>query len=152
MVMRDRFASKSNHMKRTILFSALLAISFAFTSKKAVAQNSGTFMTANFHNNLPQLPANDSGGYGAMVFPATLTVYPNPAVNELSIDLGNNLGENKSVYSSAILVNASGVVLMTIQLNPDRTKIEISSLPTGMYYITLRGESGIKVLKFEKMQ
>ncbi len=157
--MRDRFASKSKHMKSTVLCSALLVISFALTAARVVAQNysgasaaicaqSGS-ATTTFHNNLP--PANDSGAYGAIVFPATLSLYPNPAVNELTIDMGTNMGENKNLYSLAVLINSSGFVLTTIHLNPDQTKIDISRLHTGMYYITLRGESGIKVLKFEKM-
>ena len=72
-------------------------------------------------------------------------IYPNPANNEISINTGSNS------YATATITNTLGQVLMTQPLNSSDTKIKVSSLTPGLYYLTLRGESGVEVKKFEKL-
>jgi uncharacterized repeat protein (TIGR01451 family) len=71
--------------------------------------------------------------------------YPNPATTELTIKM------DKDAYSSFVIANEIGQVIMQHQLSALQTKLDISSLQAGLYYITLKGENGIKVQKFVKM-
>ena len=73
------------------------------------------------------------------------TIYPNPANSELTINTGSN------TYATAIITNTLGQVLMTQSLSSNDTKIKVSALTPGLYYLTLRGESGVEVKKFEKL-
>ena len=73
------------------------------------------------------------------------TIYPNPANNELTINTGSN------TYATAIITNTLGQVLMAQSLSSNDTKIKVSALTPGLYYLTLRGESGVEVKKFEKL-
>ena len=74
-----------------------------------------------------------------------VAVYPNPANNEVTIQADN------SSYNTATFTNVVGQQLMTAELSPTQTKVNVSKLPSGMYYITLSGAAGVKVMKFEKL-
>ena len=77
--------------------------------------------------------------------PSNVAVYPNPANNEVTIQADN------SSYNTATFTNVVGQQLMTAELSPTQTKVNVSKLPSGMYYITLSGAAGVKVMKFEKL-
>ncbi len=74
----------------------------------------------------------------------TLQVYPNPANDELNIKMG------KDAYSSFTITNIMGQSMLQQRLITTLTKTDISTLPAGIYFITLKGENGTKVLKFLK--
>lgn len=65
---------------------------------------------------------------------ARAEVLPNPATNELYIITPG------SQYTSCTITNSIGQVLLTESIIADNTKINISTLPAGLYYVTLRGE------------
>ncbi len=73
-----------------------------------------------------------------------VVIYPNPVSNELTIKTDNG------TFTTATITNSIGQVMMTQQFNASG-KVNVKVLPAGIYYITLRGESGIKVQKFEKL-
>ena len=70
-----------------------------------------------------------------------VSIYPNPANDALMISTGN------TTYSALSVANTIGQQLISGPL----TKINVTTLPPGMYYITLTGDAGITVQKFEKM-
>jgi len=72
-------------------------------------------------------------------------VYPNPAVNELMIKA------DKELYSSCVITNSLGQVVMQHTLNSAETKLNVKVLPAGVYYITLKGEKGSEVRRFVKL-
>ena len=72
-------------------------------------------------------------------------IFPNPAANELTIQT------EKGIYSSFSITNSIGQEMMQQSLVSTQTKVNISSLATGVYYITLRGVNGTKVQKFVKL-
>ena len=88
-------------------------------------------------------------GFPASVTPVNKTskvlVYPNPASDEVTI-----IADNTS-YSTATFTNVLGQQLLTQSLTASQIKVNVSKLGPGMYYITLRGEGGVKVVKLEKM-
>lgn len=88
-------------------------------------------------------------------FPGTLTthvydnddvqIFPNPAYNEITIKMSD------SYYNSFTISNQVGQTLVRQQLSSSTVKADISMLPSGLYFITLKGENGGKVMKFVKM-
>ena len=77
--------------------------------------------------------------------PSQVTLYPNPANDILTINTGNN------TYNTLSITNTIGQSVLTQSISTPQTKVNVKSLPSGIYYVTLRGESGIKVQKFEKL-
>ena len=74
-----------------------------------------------------------------------VTVYPNPASDEVTISADN------ANYSTATFTNVLGQQVLAGSLTGQQTKMNVSHLAPGMYYITMIGEGGVKVVKFEKM-
>jgi uncharacterized repeat protein (TIGR01451 family) len=75
----------------------------------------------------------------------SLKIYPNPANDLLTIEA------NKVSYSACTISNIMGQMVRSQELKKEVTQVDISSLPAGIYYITLRGEGGITTQKFEKL-
>ncbi len=64
-----------------------------------------------------------------------INTYPNPVINEVNITIPDSWVKQKIIYQ---LINATGVVLKTIQTNNSLQKqtINTNNLPAGMYIIT----------------
>jgi hypothetical protein len=73
-----------------------------------------------------------------------VTLHPNPATNELTITSPANQYERLSI------TNMLGERIMSLNLPKPTTTIDISTLPTGMYIVTLYGAKGSEVKKFVK--
>ncbi len=97
-------------------------------------------MTNNVANTIG-IPA----GIATMSNVANVEVYPNPVNDELTIKADNGS------YTTMTITNTMGQQLMKQALNTTQTKVNVKTLPSGIYYITLRGDSGVKVQKFEKL-
>ncbi|MBI5324265.1 MAG: Omp28-related outer membrane protein [Ignavibacteriae bacterium] len=67
-----------------------------------------------------------------------LSLYPNPAENELHLGNPNFIGKNYSIYSVIGMITSKGINA--------NNKIDISSLNSGNYYIKINNE----ILKFVK--
>ena len=75
----------------------------------------------------------------------TETIFPNPATDILTINA------NKETYTSFTVTNSFGQLLMQDKITQTQTKVNVKSLPAGLYYISLRGEHGTVVKKLVKM-
>ncbi len=73
------------------------------------------------------------------------TVFPNPANDELNIQLDNGY------FASLVITNSVGSTVISQPINKALTQINIKQLPSGLYYVTLKGEQGNVVRKFVKM-
>ena len=73
-----------------------------------------------------------------------LEVFPNPATNELTVKA------NKDVYNSIAITNTIGQQFVVQTIDENITKINVKSLTQGVYYLTLSGHNGSKVLRFVK--
>lgn len=73
-----------------------------------------------------------------------VTLHPNPATDELTITSPANKYERLSI------TNMLGERIMSLNLPKPTTTIDISTLPTGMYIVTLYGAKGSEVKKFVK--
>jgi uncharacterized repeat protein (TIGR01451 family) len=75
---------------------------------------------------------------------SNVNVYPNPVSDELTVKVDNGN------YSTLSISNTVGQVVLNQSFSTTQTKVNVKTLAPGIYYITLRGESGVKVQKFEK--
>lgn len=74
-----------------------------------------------------------------------VVIYPNPANDQVTISLDN------VAYNTASITNVFGQQVLSQALNSTQTVVNVKTLPAGMYYITLTGDNGVKVLKFDKL-
>jgi len=74
--------------------------------------------------------------------PNDVEIYPNPATNELTIEM------IMGAYNSLTVTNSIGQQFIQQQINTAQTTVNINMLSAGIYFITLRGENGAKVVKF----
>lgn len=70
-------------------------------------------------------------------------IYPNPVSSQLTVQF------NGSLYSTMLLLNEEGKVLMTRNAVPDM-QVDVSRLPAGTYYVQLIGNSGKLTKKITK--
>jgi uncharacterized repeat protein (TIGR01451 family) len=73
-----------------------------------------------------------------------ISIYPNPATDELTI-------KTEQVYSSYTITNSIGQMMMSSDMNSKESKVNIKSLATGIYYLSLEGQGGTEVRKFVKL-
>lgn len=81
---------------------------------------------------------------GSSASSGDVDIYPNPASDELTILVNNG------VYHSFIIVNDAGQAMMQQKITTARNRINIKSLPAGVYYIILNGDTGAGTRKFVK--
>ncbi len=72
------------------------------------------------------------------------SLYPNPASEQLTIDLGVTLGN--VLYTVSDL---SGRVVLNGNLSSTRTSIEVGSLTSGLYTVTLRSDASAKAMSLQ---
>ncbi|MCW3124152.1 MAG: putative rane-anchored cell surface protein [Flavipsychrobacter sp.] len=84
-------------------------------------------------------------GIAALSAASQVQLFPNPVNDILTISTITN------AYRALTITNTIGQSVITQTISTPQTNINVKALPAGIYYITLRGESGIKVQKFEKL-
>lgn len=83
-------------------------------------------------------------GTGTMSNKAPLNVYPNPANDELTVDVAGD-------YTSLSIADAVGRVVITQKIGAGPNKVKVGALSPGIYLLTLRGEDGVQTQKFQKL-
>jgi hypothetical protein len=84
---------------------------------------------------------NVGGNLGMPMATQTISLYPNPAKNALF------LTGVQGKYTNAIITNISGKALLNL---PAADTINISSLSSGLYFLSLAGGNDTRVIKFIK--
>jgi uncharacterized repeat protein (TIGR01451 family) len=74
-----------------------------------------------------------------------VTIGPNPANDHLTISMDN------SAFTSFTISNAMGQEFMNQTISGNQTKVDIKTLPAGLYYIMLKGDNGTRTEKFIKL-
>ncbi len=97
-------------------------------------------MTNNVENKIAPITTNVKRIINSLV-----EVYPNPVNDEL------NIKSDAGLYNSMTITNTMGQLISKQQINSGITRLDVRSLPAGIYYLTLRGENGVKTLRFEKL-
>jgi len=74
----------------------------------------------------------------------SIQIYPNPTNDVLTIKIDN------TPYTSFTISNTMGEVALQQQINNTQINVNVKSLAAGVYYVMLKGESGVTVRKFVK--
>ena len=73
------------------------------------------------------------------------SLYPNPATDKITIELsGMTQGGNLTI------VDIEGQELMQQRITQPKTQMDISSLPSGVYFVRVTGERTVEVGKIIK--
>ncbi len=73
---------------------------------------------------------------------SNITVYPNPAINNIKIET-----PQQAVIE---ITNMQGQLIKTIRADENKISIDVSALPSGVYFIKCITEKGIEIKKFVK--
>ncbi len=73
------------------------------------------------------------------------TFYPNPANDKITIETSPS-----PVISQLSIMNLDGQEVLTRQINQTKTQIDISSLPSGVYFVRVTNDKTVEVGKFIK--
>ncbi len=74
-----------------------------------------------------------------------ITLFPNPSNNEIIVQQQSYLP-----YDACTILNMTGEAIFTKTTSTTYTIIDISALPTGLYFARLTGAKGAKTLRFLK--
>ena len=74
-----------------------------------------------------------------------IAVYPNPVNDILTVSADN------TAYNRLTVTNTVGQVVISQEIVSKQTNVSVQRLPAGVYYITLKGDGGVKVQQFEKL-
>ena len=77
--------------------------------------------------------------------PLQVSIYPNPATDKIAIEISGNPKQ-----SSLSIVNIEGQQLLTRQITEPQTQIDISNLPSGVYFVRVISERTVEVGKIIK--
>ncbi len=97
-------------------------------------------------NSVKNTVACGSLGFAENINKESISLFPNPAVNEMVLNL-----ENVKEYNSYIITNSIGITIKTENIIQNQTNININKLASGIYYLYLKGDNGTKVEKFVKL-
>jgi hypothetical protein len=82
------------------------------------------------------------GGIYNLLSGNNISVYPNPATNNLTIE-----AEQDAVIE---ITNIQGQLIKTFAATGIKTSIDVSAFPRGVYVVEMITESGVGVKKFVK--
>ena len=74
-----------------------------------------------------------------------LSIYPNPATDKITIELSG-----KTELSNLVIVNVQGQEVLTQPTTQPKTQIDITSLPSGVYFVRVTNDRTVEVGKIIK--
>jgi len=93
---------------------------------------------------VPESPVTGAG-VAAVSKVNEVSIYPNPATEELVVNM------IAGAYNSYTIKDATGRVLLQSHIAAAQTSINIKTLPSGLYYISLSGGQRVNTQKIVKM-
>jgi uncharacterized repeat protein (TIGR01451 family) len=75
---------------------------------------------------------------------STIAIYPNPVTDELTLET------EQGAYTVLTITNAIGQQLIRQGITDGLTKVDVKTLPAGVYTLTVKGAQGSEVRKFVK--
>ncbi len=76
---------------------------------------------------------------------STISIYPNPATDKITIETAAT-----PTQCQLSIINLNGQALITRQITEPKTQLDISNLPSGVYFVRVTGEKRVEVGKFVK--
>ncbi len=75
----------------------------------------------------------------------SISLMPNPADNYIELNVNSNVE-----VKEAVVFNAFGQMIQTVQLTENHARIDLSNMATGMYFVRVNGEGVTATKKFIK--
>jgi hypothetical protein len=97
-------------------------------------------------NDLFRLPLSQLGIDEINNNAGSIKVYPSPATNNITIDAGDLRFTNLDLR----IYDVVGNLVLEKNAYINKTNIDVSALPSGVYFVKVKTEKGIKVKKFVK--
>ncbi|MGA3013851.1 MAG: T9SS type A sorting domain-containing protein [Bacteroidales bacterium] len=79
------------------------------------------------------------------IVPNSIKIYPNPATDKITIETTGTVKE-----INLAIINIDGQQLITRQTTDPKTSIDISTFPSGVYFVRLTNDKTVEVGKFVK--
>ena len=84
-----------------------------------------------------------SVGIDDINFAQNISLLPNPADNYIELRINSNVE-----VKEAVVFNALGQMIQTVQLNENHARIDLSNMAAGMYFVRVNGENVMATKKF----
>ncbi|MEO8405981.1 MAG: M43 family zinc metalloprotease [Chitinophagaceae bacterium] len=85
-------------------------------------------------------PPGEDGGQPITVLPPK--IFPNPAGNETTLDISDN---KQLIGNTIIITNTQGQVVTTSYVNAKLTRVNVSMLKPGIYFLTTKAHDGTSI-------
>ena len=99
------------------------------------ADNESDFITSTF--------TTDPDAINEVTLAQSISLMPNPADNYIELRINSNV-----VMKEAVVYNAFGQLIQTIQLTDNHARIDLSEMAAGMYFVRVNGEGVMATKKF----
>ena len=84
-------------------------------------------------------------GIDNITLASSISLMPNPADNHIELRVNSNI-----VVKEAVVYNAFGQLIQTVQLTDNHARIDLSDMAAGMYFVRVNGEGMSATKKFVK--
>ena len=130
---------EANVQTTTYLIEGLTANSTYDIRVKAIctADNQSDFVTGTF--------TTEGVGIDNITLANSISLMPNPADNYIELRVNSNVE-----VKEAVVYNAFGQMIQTIQLTENHARIDLSNMAAGMYFVRVNGEGVMATKKFIK--
>ena len=125
----------------TIKSKAGLPNGTVISNKAGIYFDANAVVMTNKVNNIIGIPT----GVATMSNVATVSIYPNPTTNLLTINTGGK------AYDVVDITNTMGQLILSKHLSAAISYVNVQALPAGIYYIMFKGDAGVEMKKFEKL-
>ena len=78
--------------------------------------------------------------------PSKILLFPNPAIDEITIEISAT-----SVPTPLAIMNINGQKLLHQEITEPKTQLDITSLPSGVYFVQITGEKRVEIVKLMKL-
>lgn len=85
----------------------------------------------------------------AMTNEVGISVYPNPVQNEINMQIPNDL---LPVLNKATIISQTGKQIMEQSISSSLQRLNLSTIPSGTYYLILEGKRNKYLFKFNKIK
>ena len=101
------------------------------------ADNESDFITSTF--------TTDPDAINEVTLAQSISLMPNPADNYIELRVNSNV-----VVKEAVVYNAFGQIIQTVNLTDNHARIDLSNVAAGMYFVKVNGEGVMATKKFIK--
>jgi len=135
------FMSSNNGSSWNLVSSGL-----EYSYVRAIAINGNYIFAGTYGNGVYRLPLSETGIEKINNNTSNIAVYPNPAIKSITIDVSATLNMQATIEIS----NIQGQLIKTFATTGNKTSVDVSSFPSGVYVLEVKTEKTVEMSKFVK--